>query len=258
VPLTFFAHQSVVLPLKMTRPQWFDATALCIGAMAPDLAYALTYWLAVRSHRFIGFLVWAWPFGILGSIVVRRIAATVFAHLPDFGPLRVHSLRVLGRRKPRLGVTIVSAAIGAGSHIVLDGFTHKGRFGSRWLGFDRVLFTVPVKGEMTISRVFQYFGHTVGSVIGLLLLAAIARRHLLDDWYGEGNVADARRFSLTTMQRLVFWVIVACGLFAAVVWPISTEGSTTFRVIDGLAATTLLASLIPFCRSSAKVVDLSA
>jgi hypothetical protein len=248
VPLTFFAHQSVVLPLKMKRPQWFDATALCIGAMAPDLAYALSYWLAVRSHHFIGYLVWGVPFGVIGSVVVRHIAATVFAHLPDAGPLRVHSLRVLGRRKPRLTVTITSAAIGAGSHIVLDGFTHKGRFGSRWLGLDRVLFRMPLRGEMTISRVFQYFGHTVGSVIGVLLLATIAKRHLLDTWYGETAVADARRFSLRPLQRVVFWTVATLGLFAAVTWPISTEGSTTFRVIDGLAATTLGASLLPFCR----------
>jgi Domain of unknown function (DUF4184) len=129
VPFTFLAHQSFVLPLKIKRPAWFDATALCVGSMAPDLAYPLGSWLGRRSHTLVGLIVWSIPFTVVASVLVRtQVAPTAFAHLPDAGPFRLHSFRALRRRRPCRLVTVVSAALGSGSHVVIDGFTHTGRF----------------------------------------------------------------------------------------------------------------------------------
>lgn len=245
MPFTFFAHQMVVLPLKQRAPRHFDATALCIGSMAPDLAYPLAHWLAARSHGWIGWVAWGIPFGVVASMIVRTVvAATAFAHLPDAGRLRLHSLRVIGRRRPPWWTTIVGAAIGSGSHIVLDGFTHTGRFGSRWLGLDRYLFTIggtPFDG----ARALQYALHIVGTLAGVAMLASIGRRRLLDAWYGDDLVGEARSFRLALPQRVVFWSIVALGLPVAYLWNEATPGLTAFRLIDGLAASTLLACLIP-------------
>jgi Domain of unknown function (DUF4184) len=41
MPFTFFAHQAPFLPMARRWPRLIDGTALIVGTMAPDLAYAL-------------------------------------------------------------------------------------------------------------------------------------------------------------------------------------------------------------------------
>lgn len=249
LPLTFFAHQSVVLPLKIKRPQRFDATALCVGAMAPDLAYPVSLWLGLRSHRLNGMLIWAIPFTLVACWAVRRwVASTAFAHLPDFGPIRTHSLRAIRHRLPGFKVTLLSATIGAGSHILLDSFTHADRFMSKTLGLDRVLFNMPVRGPMTIARTLQFLGHTVGSVIGLAMMAFIGSRFLIEEWYGHDVVEGERSFTLRLRQRLLFWSIVAVGPIVGAIWSSVMDCSVPFSIIDATGLAVFVAAAIPACQ----------
>lgn len=249
MPFTFFAHQSVVLPLKIKRPQWFDATALCIGSMAPDTAYPISAWMSHRSHRFSGFMIWAMPMTLIVCWLVRRwVAPTAFAHLPDFGPLRVHSLRALRHRRPAFVVTLLSAAVGAGSHIVLDSLTHGDRFFAKLFGFDQFLFNLPWYGPMTIARTFQNLGHTAGSLIGIALLAYIGRRFLMEEWYGDDVVAVDRSFTLEPTQRLLFWLIVALGPIVGAIWATAMDSAAPFRMIDATGLAVFLAALLPACQ----------
>jgi hypothetical protein len=249
VPFTFFAHQAVVLPLKLKRPGWFDATALCVGSMAPDLAYPLGPWLGSRSHTFAGLAVWSIPFTVVASMIVRvHVASVAFAHAPDMGRFRLHSFRSLRTRRPSRLVTVVSAALGSGSHVLIDGFTHTGRFGSRLLGWDRTLFNAPIVGAMSIARVFQYIGHTLGSVMGLSLLALVGRKRLIEAWYGADEVRAARSFALRMRARVVFWSIIASGPPLGVLWARTSGGTVAFEMIDATALTAVVASLVPACR----------
>ena len=51
LPLTWFAHQVPMIGMKLARPKWFDATALCIGSMMPDLGSFRLRSYAVLSRR---------------------------------------------------------------------------------------------------------------------------------------------------------------------------------------------------------------
>ena len=206
VPLAYPAHQAPAIALKILRPEWFDGTALCVGAAMPDLAFPFGSWLAHHSHSALGLVVWALPVTTVVCAVLRwRAAAGIFAQLPDAGPLRLRSLRVIGTKRPSVGITMWSGALGAVSHIVIDAFTHSTRWGAEWLGIDDVLGHWPFLGEYTVAGLLQYAGHTAGSVAAILLLIYIARRRLLERWYGQRLVDAVRRVDVTPTDRLRFW-----------------------------------------------------
>lgn len=243
MPLTFPAHQAVVLPVKLAWPTRTDATAMCIGAAAPDLGYPL---FGVDSHTLAGVVVFAVPFTLVACLVLRwRAALGVFANLPDLGPFRVRSYRVLTERRPGLATTLVCAAFGACSHVLWDAFTHADRWGSTWLGLDTVLFQVPGRGDFTWARVLQYSGHTVGSLVAVLLFLHIGRRRLLDRWYGTDQVAAARTVHLTIRDRLLFWATAGAATAALTAALVAAGGQGQFSVFLGASVGLLGAGCLP-------------
>lgn len=227
--MTFPAHQGLIVPAKLKWPNAIDGTALCISAAAPDTAYALGPWLNTQSHTAVGVLVWALPFTLVVTSSVRwRAASGIFAALPDLGRLQLRSYRVLGTRRPSAFVTVFSALLGAASHVVIDGFTHTGRFGSDWLGMNEVLFTAPIRGEMSSARVLQYVGHFGGTALFVGALVVVASSGRLGLWYGEETVAAARAVKITVAQRAVFWTAVVASTAAAVGFALATGGSAIF------------------------------
>ncbi|MGH1491133.1 MAG: DUF4184 family protein [Acidimicrobiales bacterium] len=217
MPVTFPAHQGLILPVKLRWPRAIDGTALCIGAAAPDLAYPLGPWLNAQSHTAIGLVVWSLPVTLVMATLVRwRAADGVFANMPDLGLLRLRSYRVLGWRRPTALVTATSAVVGSGSHILIDGFTHKGRWGANALGLNDVIGTVPIRGVMTEARLLQYLGHFGGSVLFILSLILIASTGRLDRWYSTELVVEARQAPSTRGGPLLFWVPVLAATATAI------------------------------------------
>lgn len=245
MPLTFPAHQAVVLPVKLRWPDRTDATAMCVGAAAPDLLYPVAG-IGTSGHSFTGVLLGAVPLTLVICWLLRwRCALGVFANLPDAGPFRLHSYRVIAQRRPGAAVTLLSAVIGALSHVVLDAFTHSGRWGADLLGLDGVLLTLPVRGAMSGARVLQYLGHSLGSLIAIGLFLYIGRTRRLEQWYGPTAVASARCFTMTTASRVQFWVVLV-GVAALVTAGLSAAGgSSTFSVVDGVVFGALAAGAVP-------------
>ncbi len=218
MPLTFPAHQGLVAWTKLRWPGSIDATALCIGAAAPDLAYPLGDTLASQSHSATGVLLWALPVTVLAAWIARtRSAAGIFAHLPDLGPLRLRSYRVVATASPPLVVTVASALLGAGSHVLIDSFTHAQRAGAQLVGFDHDLGPLGPFEAMPISQVLQGAGHIVGSALFGVLVVQISRRQRLEAWYGADQVHAARNVQPTARSRLVFWGLIMVACAAAVV-----------------------------------------
>ena len=55
MPLTLPTHPLAVAPLKLWRPRWFDGVALTLGAIAPDVPFALDgYPVVVRPSFVLG------------------------------------------------------------------------------------------------------------------------------------------------------------------------------------------------------------
>ncbi len=223
MPVTWFAHQVPVLGMKLARPRWFDATALCIGSMTPDMMYSFSAYLEIDPHRAPEAFVFGVPFATVVAIVVRYVLAPVGpASLPDAGRLRLRSYAVIARRRPNIAITVVGAALGLGSHIVIDWFTHPGWQGSRWLGYENLSVTVFGFTE-SMAQMLQLIGHSFGSLFGVMLLALIGRRRLLDDWYGPDQVAAARAWRPTTVQQLFFWVVLVAGFVLGAFWGSGAE-----------------------------------
>jgi hypothetical protein len=249
MPVTFFAHQTVVLPLKRVRPRWFDGTALVIGSMAPDFGYPMRGWIQRHSHQFAGLVAWGLPFTIVVTLAIRGwVANTAFAHLPDGGNLRLHSYRALRDRRPPWWMMLYSAFIGVGSHILLDSFTHKKAFMARWLGLDKTLFHHPWDSGVSIARTLQFVGHTCGTVLGIAMLLTIGRRRLMEEWYGLETVVAARRFRLKRKQRVLFWVITLSGLALGPAMAAFVRGSVVTKTFLTMAMTTAFASSLEACR----------
>jgi hypothetical protein len=216
MPLTWFAHQVPVFGMKLARPRWFDGVALVFGSMAPDLAYAFTGPLELDGHKAPAAFTFAAPIAVVMAVVFRQvIAGQIPRCFPDLGALRVRSYGVLALRRPALFITVSSAFLGTGSHVVMDWFTHSGQPAVRWLGYDGLQVTLFGYTE-PLASVLQNFGHTIGSLAGLLLLVLIGRRRLLEEWYGVDRVREvrARRSSglRTAMWGFMFLGgIVGCG-----------------------------------------------
>lgn len=244
VPVTAPAHQAFALPLKLRWPDRFDATALCIGAAAPDIAFGFAPWIGWRNHDLEGLLFFCIPFTVLAASILRyRGAKRLFPYLPDLGPLQLRSYAVIGERRPRPIVTLTSAFIGATNHIVVDAFTHQGRWGSTFFGLDAGAGALPIRGGMTLARWLQYLGHSVGSVVGLVLFVAVTSGGLLSRWYGKRAVRDARRVQPTRRQRLVV-TVEAVAISAGCLWLLPDGTATEFWMITGVTLGLLITSLI--------------
>jgi hypothetical protein len=210
MPVTWFAHQVPVFGMKLARPRWFDGVALVFGSMAPDLAYAFTGPLGLDGHKAPAALTFAAPIAVVMAVVFRHvIAGQIPKCFPDLGALRVRSYGVLAIRRPAVLITVSSALLGTGSHVVMDWFTHSGRPAVRWLGYDDLTVTLFGYTE-PLASALQHIGHTFGSLAGLLLLVLIGRRRLLEEWYGVDRVQEARALRPSGL-RTAMWGCMALG-----------------------------------------------
>ena len=251
VPLTFPAHQAAVLPLKLWRPRWFDGVALVVGSGSPDLFNALSSADTFQSHHLDGVVV-AVMFTIVYSILLRRFAIYgLFGAMPDLGPLQAKSYRVLGQGRPRPLVTTLSAFIGVASHVFVDSFTHSGRLGANLLGLSDVVSEAPVVGDMSGARILQYLGHTVGSLIGVLLFVMVVSRRHLGEWYGTEEIARARRAPVRRGARTRLYSLVGIALVGGAWW----GASVTIFPVFHMGLTTVIALLIAGITNRATTVE---
>lgn len=251
MPLTFPAHQAAVLPLKLWRPRWFDGIALVVGAGSPDLFNAFGSIDTFDSHGLDGIAL-ALIFTIAYSVVLRRFAVDgLFGSLPDLGPLKARSYRVLALGRPRPLVTILSAFIGVASHVFVDSFTHSGRYGANLLGINDILFELPIVGGFSGARVLQYLGHTVGSVIGVLLFVFVVSKRHLGEWYGMEQIARARTAPVRARAALRLNALLLLGVISGLAWGIAEGSDPIFHV--GLI--TVMALLIAGVANRAKTVE---
>ena len=234
MPLTIPTHPVAVLPLKLWRPHWFDGVALTIGAIAPDVGYAVeSYGVPVYSHAPTAPLWWAVPVTLLAAWLVRWAAPVVAAHLPmvlrDYG--------VLGRVRHPWYVTVVSAIIGAVSHIVWDAFTHPYVDGPRLLF--PWLHNEVWPGEPWWA-LLSGASDLVGFVAGTALIVYIGRHRLLVRWHGPAPSIVAR--------PAVFWpvfaLVVVVGLVLLPLHPTSLLPQQAIRAMLLVALALVVAA---FC-----------
>ncbi|MGW1274710.1 DUF4184 family protein, partial [Streptomyces sp. NPDC002491] len=177
MPLTFPSHAAAVMPLKLSRPRWFDGVALVVGSTAPDLPYAAGAPLATYGHAWAGLAVWCVPLSVAAALLIRLSAPAAAAHLPR----RWRAYGVLGTVRRPWYVTVSSAWLGAVTHRLWDDLTHDQLAGTT-VGF--AALGHPVAAGVPWWVVL----HTVSSAAGLAgwiwASVHIRRRGLLHRWHG--------------------------------------------------------------------------
>jgi Domain of unknown function (DUF4184) len=170
------AHASIVLPLLRIKPSRVSATALVIGSMAPDFEYFIKMSVnSEHSHTLLGILYFDIPVTIVLAfifhVVVKR---NLITNLPAFIQTRMNDLLSLDFKqhfRSYYGVVIISAAMGAFSHILWDAFTHNDGFFATRIDVYKHVF-IPYAGvRYPLFYALQHISTFVGLavIIGYIL-----------------------------------------------------------------------------------------
>jgi hypothetical protein len=124
-------HPAIVLPFVKSR--YFSATGLIVGSMSPDFEYFFRLSVnGLYGHTVAGLFYFNIPVTFLLSILFHTIVKrNLISNLPEFFQRRfqdVLNYDFITYLKKNWIIFLVSAAIGTGSHIFWDSFTHNDRF----------------------------------------------------------------------------------------------------------------------------------
>lgn len=172
-------------------------TALIIGSLAPDFEYFLRMRVkSIYSHSFIGLLWFDLPLTILLAFIFHNVVRNVLVrNLPNFLAARLITFNKFDWNsyfERHFVVVIVSALIGAFSHIAWDSFTHEDGF-----AVERITFlsnSVNVAGkDFPVFKLLQHGSTVIGALVIVWAILSLPKQ--------ETKVA--------TVQPGRYWVIVS-------------------------------------------------
>lgn len=254
MPATILSHQALVLPLKLRWPQHFSGLALCIGSMAPDLAFigAMTD-DSVFSHTIAAQLWYTAPVSaLLVWLTTALLVPAILPYLRDQTQWRLHDLAALESPRGWRGWRRValSAIVGGLSHVLVDGITHGNHSG--WLvphlPFLRTM--VPhFGGPVPLYDALQCW-LTIGlGFAATMMWRAIARRRLLWRWRNR-EPRSLPRMPRAAGERLVVLCVVAAAVGMIVGWSLHRHDTLkplaagmAFGAIDFVLGALVLAAL---------------
>jgi hypothetical protein len=200
VPFTL-AHPAAVLPI--IRRRWLDASCLVIGSMSPDFEYfALGEHRGNFGHTWLGLFVWCLPVTLASAAIFHAfVLPALLRATPDSLACRFRPNRW------RLSLAaVVSALIGATTHILWDHVTHSKR-GNGWAYrhypefFGHALY-LPIIGPTRVERVLWYGSTLVGlAIVAVYVARAVARRPVVE-------LSPVSR----TGPRVIFAACIAAGV----------------------------------------------
>ncbi len=163
------AHSAIILPF--IRSRYFSATGLIIGSLSPDFEYFFKMSVSgLHSHTKAGLFYFDLPVTILLSIVFHQIVkANFIGNLPLFLQRRFQDtleLNFIAYLKKNWFIFLISALVGAASHIFWDSFTHNNRFFVRQFAEIYKSTSVPFQGaNYPLFYVLQQVSTAVGMII---------------------------------------------------------------------------------------------
>jgi len=235
MPFTF-AHPAVVLPFGKIFKRGLSVTGLVIGSMAPDFEYFFRMRIfSAYSHTWQG-LVWfdiplAFVLVILYEIFVKEKLIT---HLPGALNRRFYWARqhVTFYSTGYFLAILVSAALGAASHIVWDGFSHpNGMYVHHWAVLQRVY------------NIYGYhlFGFTIlqhgSTVLGLLFIAIVCLAQR------KGELTRAKSITAFWLQ-VILVMVVTVAVKLATGLQLHQYANIIVTIIDGGLLGLVVASVL--------------
>jgi len=233
------AHSAIVLPLLRSR--YCSATGLIVGSIAPDFEYFFKLSVSsVHSHTLAGIFYFDIPVVVFLSLIFHQVVKkNLIMNLPIFLQVRFQDTLLLDFRKymsRHYVVFLISAGVGAASHIFWDAFTHESGFFVRNLPvYDDTV--VPYDGAR--YPLFYALQH-ISTVVGLLVLAA----------YIICKKAPAT--STVSKPNILYWVLIVVisllvvGLRFAVKSSDYIIGNLVVSSITGVCVAFILCGFITF------------
>lgn len=175
-------HPAIILPFIPLR--YFSATGLIIGSMSPDFEYFFRMSVkGIHSHTKAGLLYFDVPVTLVLALLFHLVVKTnLINNLPAFFQKRFQdtlNLDFIDYLRKNWGIFLISAAVGAASHIFWDSFTHNNRFFVRQFSEIYASTYVPYNGaNYPLFYVLQQISTVVGlSAVTLYILLRKPLQH---------------------------------------------------------------------------------
>jgi Domain of unknown function (DUF4184) len=162
-------HPAIILPF--IRSRYLSATGLIVGSLSPDFEYFLKMSVnGIHSHTKAGLFYFDLPVTIVLSLLFHQLVkGNLIANSPPFFQRRFQDtlqFNFLNYLKNHWGIFLLSALLGAASHIFWDSFTHNNRFFVRQFSEIYQNTSVPFNGaNYPLFYVLQQISTIVGMVI---------------------------------------------------------------------------------------------
>jgi hypothetical protein len=161
------AHPAAVLPLRRFCPRWLSFPALVIGSLTPDAGYLLqAKQMDVFSHTLIGSLAFCLPVGVLTMLAFCALRSRFVKLLPE--PYERAVLPLCQKPCGPFFAVLVSVLIGAWTHLLWDGCTHKdGWFVEHIPVLQTAVFTVGYRSARVCA--FVWYASSFAGLVWLVL-----------------------------------------------------------------------------------------
>ena len=173
------SHVMAVLPLmRARRVLHLDAVALAIGAMAPDFEYFLNGRLrGTFAHSIAGIALFCVPLTLVLAAVWQLRVGPMLAAVAQRDLVEPAGF---WRSPGATASAMISAAIGAATHLVWDSLTHWGGYFVHTYPILQESYPVPVMGPLPLHRILQHLSSVVGLVVVIVAAVVAIRRRPRD------------------------------------------------------------------------------
>jgi hypothetical protein len=205
MPFTF-AHPAAVIPFLNRNRNYFSATGLIIGSMAPDFeSFILLTEKKIYGHTWPGVFWFDLPLAIIIAIVFHGIVRDAFIrNLPwalHERLKRFEGIHWFHYLRKHFLVVVVSVLIGIFTHMLLDAFTHLNLY-------DPDATDSPILlGHIQVYLLLQYTLSVVGLVLILYYIFKIPHVPL------QKTVHDSMTFKINHVRhsratKVIYWILL--------------------------------------------------
>ena len=237
------AHPAIVLPLLNRK--FLSATGLIAGSISPDFEYFFKARVSgVHGHTVLGIFYFDLPVVFFISLLFHLLIKESFiSNLPPFLQRRLHHLSVFNFKEflaKHYILFVVSALIGAGSHVLWDSFTHNGTYFVQNLSIYKGSY-IPFQGaKYPLWYALQHISTFTGLSIIVLYIFFMP--------VNNSTVASAPKY--------MYWLslLLLGGLFFAIRFTLFTVrfdlGNAVVTSISSLLLAICLVSPIPYFKTA--------
>lgn len=266
MPFTF-AHPAAVAPIYEKVKSHVDLTALILGSMAPDFEYFIRFKpLGLIGHGVLGMLYFNLPLCILFAYIFHKIVKRqLIIHMPkpldDFlikNCLLPYNNWCLKSVRDFV-VFSYSAIIGMVTHVLWDGFTHKGAF---FVSKIAVLTTkVSILGRgIPVYKLLQHGSTALGFIIIYIWAYKkyVANKVRLQNSYEykEYNISVKEKIMyIFTLLTISIIVVGMTGYLLKIDSIAGNIGTIIITIINGTITGIVVSSVMYKKTSSKKAMD---